>query len=117
MAKELSESNALWLVQDGLVDLTQINNYFHGIRYVNKYGDLKFAFLSLEEKQLCGANGQWQCPQESLVSLYPNSGFVTSDNVIEMPLQKHALSSIPEEDDAKEESEFIASIDRMDTPF
>ena len=69
LAKELSEANAVWIMQDGSVDLSQVDNYFHMIRYVTKQGDLKTAFLFLEEKILFGADGQWDCLQRSLVSL------------------------------------------------
>ena len=116
LAKELAEANAVWIIQDGSVDLTQVDNYFHGPRYVNKFGELKFAFLSLETKSLCGADDQWKYLQESLVSLYPNSGFITRENVVDMLLQKHAITE-ENLDEQKEESDCFEPVDWSDAPF
>ena len=118
LAKELAEANAVWIIQDGSVDLTQIDNYFHMLRYVTKRGELKTCFLSQEEKLLLGANGQWDCLQRSLVSLYPRSGFVEPSQIIDILKEKHKnITNDSEETDVIETDIMAPAIDRMDAPF
>ena len=117
LAKELAEANAVWLIQDGSVDLSQIDNYFHMIRYVTKFGDLKIAFLSLEEKLLFGAKGQWECLQRSLDSLYPNSRFVEPADIITLIVNKHKIEMPSENMEFDDSIPIEANIDRMNAPF
>ena len=100
------------------MDLTQIDNYFHMVRFVNKFGILKTKFLSLEEKRLFSANGQWDCLQRSLVSLYPNSGFVNPSDIIQILKEKHEnVEEVVECDIMEVDENLIPSIDQMDAPF
>ena len=50
LVKEISEANAVWMHQDGSVDLEHRDNKFHHFRLVTKKGKLKFRFGSVEEK-------------------------------------------------------------------
>ena len=87
------------------------------LRYVTKYGKLKTAFLSLEEKLLFGSDGQWECLQRSLGSLYPKSGFVNPGDIIPLILKKHELQVDAEDMEVEEIEPIENKIDRMDAPF
>ena len=88
------------------------------VRFVNKFGILKTKFLSLEEKRLFSANGQWDCLQRSLVSLYPNSGFVNPSDIIQILKEKHEnVEEVVECDIMEVDENLIPSIDQMDAPF
>ena len=50
LCKALSRAWGVWWMQDGSVDITQIDNEFHRVRYVDfETGELKHAFVSFEE--------------------------------------------------------------------
>ena len=57
-------------IQDGSVDLSQVDNYFHCARSVLADGTVKYYFISFEEKKLYGADGQKDCFERSIKSLY-----------------------------------------------
>ena len=75
-------------------------------------------FLSLEDKHLFGVNGQWDCLQRSLVSLYPNSGFMNPSDIIQILKEKHEnFEEVVECDIMEVDENMIPSIDQMDAPF
>jgi len=77
---------AAFYEQDESVDVTAIDNYFHGARYVELYtGELKHVFISLEEKEGHGAQGQVEYLEKSLASLFPEPlKEITKENVFSL---------------------------------
>ena len=106
-------------MQDGSVDVTQIDNEFHRVRYVDYMtGELKNKFISFEEKVGVGSVGQYDCLKKSIVSLYPNNDKVSVDSIIEL-LQKQHLNpptDQEENEDVKDMSEEDHIFD-ADAPF
>ena len=113
-------ANAIWLCQDGSVDLSNVDNEFHSLRIVTREGKLEHKFLSLEEKLLHGSEGQYDCLQRSLASLYPNSGDISAETIIDLIRKKHIREldaedfQIPEEPKSESVQEML---DIMDRPF
>ena len=106
-------------MQDGSVDVTQIDNEFHRVRYVDYMtGELKNKFISFEEKVGVGSLDQYDCLKKSIVSLYPNNDKVSVDSMIEL-LQKQHLNpptDQEENEDVKDMSEEDHIFD-ADAPF
>ena len=93
LVNELAESNAVWHHQDGSVNLEHIDNEFHHLKIVTKRGKLKHRFLSVEEKNYRGANGQFDCLQRSMASIFPNSGYVDPKHISNLIIEKHELNT------------------------
>ena len=73
----------LWPI--GSVDITQIDNEFHSVRYVDfETGELKHAFISFEEKRGVGSVGQLECLRKSIISLYPSNVHANVDNILQL---------------------------------
>ena len=82
--------------------------------YMRKFEKIcSFDFRS--ESILNISNLKHNISSERLVSLYPNSGFITRENVFDMLLQKHAITE--ENLDEQEESDCFELVDRSDAPF
>ena len=80
----------LRFLQDGSVDLTQIDNEFHLIRFVaGNTGELKTRFLSLEEKPESGAQGQFKAFKQSLASLFFDVDKINETNILDKMLENH----------------------------
>ena len=92
-------------MQDGSVDVTQIDNEFHQVRYVDwESGKLKNAFISFKEKVGVGSQGQYDCLKKSIVSLYPNNDRITVDGIMEL-LRKQHLTPPSKEPDLVDEND------------
>ena len=84
LCKELSRAWGVWWMQDGSVDITQIDNEFHRVRYVDfETGELRHAFVSFEEIA-GGSAGQLNCLRESIVSLYPPNTHANVENILQL---------------------------------
>ena len=106
-AYRIEENRAwgVWWMQDGSADVTQIDNEFHRVRYVDwESGKLKNAFIRFEEKLGVGSREQYHCLKKSIVSLYPNNDRITVDGIMEL-LRKQHLTPPPKEPDLIEENE------------
>ena len=92
----------LWPI--GSVDITQIDNEFHSIRYVDfETGELKHALISFEEKRGVGSVGQLECLWKSIISLYPVSVHVNVENILQL-IQAQGHRDAPVSDDENETS-------------
>ena len=88
LCNDLKKSWAVWYMQDGSVDVTQINHEFHSVRYIEfETGKLKHAFVSIEEVLGEGSNGQYESLKHSLSSLCGHE--ISSANVIEKIQERH----------------------------
>ena len=87
----------MWWLQDGSADITQIDNEFHRVRYVDfETGELKHAFISFEEKLGVGSFGQLECLRKSVVSLYPAEDHANLENILEL-IQAHHIPPVSDE--------------------
>ena len=92
----------LWPI--GSVDITQIDNEFHSVRYVDfETGELKHALISFEEKRDVGSVGQLECLWKPIISLYPASVHVNVENILQF-IQAQAHRDAPVSDDENETS-------------
>ena len=88
LARKLSRALAVWCLQDGSVDITQVDNYFHILRMIDENGKLETVFLSLEEKLGYGAQGQLETLKQSLCSVYPDINEINKDVIIDLLLKR-----------------------------
>ena len=97
LCKELNTAWGVWWLQDGSVDITQIDNEFHRVRYVDfETGELKHAFISFEEKRGVGSIGQLEYLRKSVVSLYPAEDHNNLENILEL-IQAHHIPPVSNE--------------------
>ena len=89
-------------MQDGSNDITQKENYFHASRSLMRNGDFQNVFISLEEKKQYGAEGQKDCFQRSIKSLYYADQRIHSDDIWKLFQQKRESVLEIQEDDFKE---------------
>tara|TARA_B100001123_G_scaffold341864_1_gene387732 strand:+ start:71 stop:442 length:372 start_codon:yes stop_codon:yes gene_type:complete len=105
LCKELSRAWGVWWHQDGSVGITQIDNEFHRVRYVDfETGELKHAFISFEEKLGVGNVGQLGCLRKSVVSLYPAKKYANLENILEL-IQAHHICPSNEIEDLPQPAE------------
>lgn len=103
LADELERAWGTCFIQDGSVDLTQKDNMFHGVRFVDyQTGELKSAFVSFVPKTTRGADGQLECLKVSLASLFPSNEKFTAENILD-EIQKFHSASTSEIDKSAEE--------------
>ena len=66
------------------MDITQIDNEFHRVRYVDfETGELKHVFVSFEENA-GGSAGQLDCLRKSIVLLYPPNTHTNVENILQL---------------------------------
>ena len=126
LCKALSRAWGVWWMQDGSVDITQIDNEFHRVRYVDfETGELKHAFVSFEENA-GGSAGQLDCLRKSIVSLYPPNTHANVENILQLINAHHHVpmcedlpgDSVLENEEVKDDEDIdMDEYFRADDPF
>ena len=92
----------LWPI--GSVDITQIDNEFHSVQYVDfETVECQHVLISFEEKRGVQTVGHLECLWKFIISLYPVSVHVNMENILQL-IQAQAHRDAPVSDDENETS-------------
>jgi len=95
LAEEVESALATAWIQDGSVDLSQRDNYFHCVRFVcSSTGKMIVKFVSIVEKQERGPMGQFNAIKASMGSLID----IAANSDILALIREHHENLVVEED-------------------
>lgn len=77
-------------IQDASVDLSNIDNEFHSVRYIDYFTGVCYTkFLCLVEKPRSGAQGQVDAFRSAISSLFFDQPEVKKENILELIKENH----------------------------